>query len=571
MDTAPNPRKPQGPNASEGADAPRKASPVSTRSSTIQTGCNGNDAVCFTAGFAGSMFGAGAIHAYLAADRKPPALVAGISMGAVNAAAMQRCYQELAKVSSDRLPEREVARWTWFREYLSALTDEPLAALWRGLPRQTDLAADLPPIRDTSLEEFTDKESKEFLKNEEKRARRELYLFMRLGQWLAGLPLKLSEVADFLVTYVRVKEKVPGKRWRSKLKLVTYSPARLFVSVIWQLCFRPTWIYESRFGTAGTPNAKQLPWVRPLFGWSTFLAAWALFLPMVAVAGLLAGPLFFGLWTLLSDSQVAALLRQFKDLTGSVFSIVLVFLGVWVLRAALLVPAMVLCGLTAAIYGLWQFAARWMRKKGQPKKYPLTNAMFRWLSGQLFGGIELKRSLIHNFHLRLRLTRLFGNKGKSDTLTELPMPAVLVAAPLQGLEEVDGKRRGVSQVWARSGVPIVEALLAALALPGIFPPQRLIRTKKKNYPQDLRFWEVKPGIRVLDIVDGSVVRENPLPAIFRFIKRPGREALAKRLYRIPTNPGSTLSFPCLTANRQRRPMWVPSGSTFWMSCPPVCG
>ena len=55
----------------------------------------GNDAVCFTAGFAGAMFAAGAIHAYLAADRKPPAIVAGISMGALNAAAFQRCYQEL--------------------------------------------------------------------------------------------------------------------------------------------------------------------------------------------------------------------------------------------------------------------------------------------------------------------------------------------------------------------------------------------------------------------------------------------------------------------------------------------
>src|SRR5215467_1467653 len=58
----------------------------------------GNDAVCFTAGFAGAMFGAGAIHAYLASDRKPPQVVAGISMGALNAAAMQRCYRELQAV-----------------------------------------------------------------------------------------------------------------------------------------------------------------------------------------------------------------------------------------------------------------------------------------------------------------------------------------------------------------------------------------------------------------------------------------------------------------------------------------
>src|SRR5437762_6307660 len=77
----------------------------------------GNDAVCFTAGFTGAMFGAGTIHAYLAADREPPAVVAGISAGAINAAALQRCYQEL-KRSHSTGENREVSRWSWFREYL---------------------------------------------------------------------------------------------------------------------------------------------------------------------------------------------------------------------------------------------------------------------------------------------------------------------------------------------------------------------------------------------------------------------------------------------------------------------
>jgi len=110
----------------------------------------GNDAVCFTAGFTGAMFGAGAIHAYLAADREPPAVVAGISAGAINAAAMQRCYQEL-KSSHSTGDNREVPRWRWFREYLSALTDDPLGVIWRGLPRLTDFSADLPPVQDTSI------------------------------------------------------------------------------------------------------------------------------------------------------------------------------------------------------------------------------------------------------------------------------------------------------------------------------------------------------------------------------------------------------------------------------------
>ena len=54
----------------------------------------GKDAVCFTAGFSGALFGAGTIHAYLAARRANPQVAAGISMGALSAAAMQRCYQE---------------------------------------------------------------------------------------------------------------------------------------------------------------------------------------------------------------------------------------------------------------------------------------------------------------------------------------------------------------------------------------------------------------------------------------------------------------------------------------------
>src|SRR5882724_1547048 len=71
---------------------------------------NGNDAVCFTAGFAGAIFGAGTIHAYLVSDRRPPQVVAGISMGALNAAAMQRCYRELQAAQGADPASRDIAR-----------------------------------------------------------------------------------------------------------------------------------------------------------------------------------------------------------------------------------------------------------------------------------------------------------------------------------------------------------------------------------------------------------------------------------------------------------------------------
>jgi hypothetical protein len=56
----------------------------------------GHDSVCFTAGPKAAVIGAGTIHAYLAARRASPRVVAGISLGALNAAAMQRCYRERA-------------------------------------------------------------------------------------------------------------------------------------------------------------------------------------------------------------------------------------------------------------------------------------------------------------------------------------------------------------------------------------------------------------------------------------------------------------------------------------------
>ena len=424
-----NRTKSPGENLSVGGTTQQLAGGLISQEPQGENRCNGNDAVCFTAGFAGSMFGAGTIHAYLAADRKPPALVAGISMGAVNAVAMQRCYQELENVKNGSKAEREVARWTWFREYLTSLTDDPLGAIWRGLPRKIDLGADLPPIQDTSLEEFTDNESKEFLKDEEKRARRELYLFMRLGQWLARLPVKLSVIADFVVTYVRVNENVPGRKWRRKIKLVTYNPASLLVPVIWHLCLHPTWFYEPKFrrtsskGKAKNTRADRI--VRPLFGWTIFLAAWALFLPIVG-ATLLAAWGLYSLGILISHSLLGPLLSLAKDILGGAFNIALLFLVLWVLRTVQLAPAMALSGLTYVLYSSWQSFSEKLRKKGQPKRYPWVDHAFRWMSRQLFGGIELKRSLIHDFHLRLRLTRLFGKWGKSDELSETPMPVVLV-------------------------------------------------------------------------------------------------------------------------------------------------
>lgn len=168
----------------------------------------GNDAVCFTAGFAGAAFGAGVIHAYLAADRDPPAVAAGSSLGAVNAAALQRVYQELETAKAKQAPPNEeeekkleAARWQWFREYVEALSDRPLNVFWDAIPDQSDFFADMVPILDPSAPASLGKEEEE--------ARRRRYLLVRLGQWLAGLPVKVGLAASMVVNFVRLKEKYP--------------------------------------------------------------------------------------------------------------------------------------------------------------------------------------------------------------------------------------------------------------------------------------------------------------------------------------------------------------------------
>jgi len=77
--------------------APTGAATVAVASGKLRvssTTVEGNDAVCFTAGPEAAVVGVGTIHAYLAARRQCPKVVAGISLGALNAAAMQRVYKE---------------------------------------------------------------------------------------------------------------------------------------------------------------------------------------------------------------------------------------------------------------------------------------------------------------------------------------------------------------------------------------------------------------------------------------------------------------------------------------------
>src|SRR5258708_2360549 len=116
----------------------------------------GTDAVCFTAGPRGIPFSAGVIHAWMASDREAPPVIAGISSGALSAAALARACEKRDGVKTEALSpdERESRRWVWFRQYLDAITNEPLKPIWDAMPDPDDYFADKPPVKDLSVQQL---------------------------------------------------------------------------------------------------------------------------------------------------------------------------------------------------------------------------------------------------------------------------------------------------------------------------------------------------------------------------------------------------------------------------------
>jgi len=239
----------------------------------------GNDSVCFTAGYKGAAFAAGVIHAHLAADRKAPLVVSGISMGAVNAAALRRCYQELAAAPPD---DREVARWAWYRKYLRTLTQRPLQPIWDSIPDLEDFFTKRYPIWDRSTPDH-------LAKSEAEKVRRR-YLMTQLGRWLGRSRLSVAAVARLVVARVRFLEKYDTSRAR-RFAIYCWCGLRVYTLILWHVVRHPTWINEDRLKKY--VNYQTERWGRrPLFGWRVYLlstiALAILFLPTGAVLHALA-------------------------------------------------------------------------------------------------------------------------------------------------------------------------------------------------------------------------------------------------------------------------------------------
>lgn len=441
--------------------------PAPPESARPQTAVVPSDAVCFTAGAAGVPFAAGVVHAYLVADRPAPVVAAGISTGALAAAAMHRVYGELAAAQSDAGSSPgsiDAARWEWFRRYTTVLTDAPLNAIWDGLPDQSDFVAELPPVRDATTPE--DRRSLE------REAFRRRHLLVKLGQWLAGLPITVRLVATLIVTYVRCREEY-GSPAAQRLLAYYWALVRVVTRVAWHLACHP-----SRLRWRDFPERGRLASVRPLFGYRPFLAAWALI-----VAGIAGIVLFVSSgWLLLNRSRL--------DHWGPVIAVASVV------------------SLTLVVLVLTAFSPRRLMA----------------LRRRVFACLEINRGLIDSFHLSERLRRLFQTRdGRPALVGDGPVALLAVAAPLQTLETADGKPLVAYQSWAIDEVPVPEAVESALAMPPLFAPVRLSADASRRWLAG----DVKGVDDGIDLVDGSVIRQNPLPSLFDFLR--ARADLVARL------------------------------------------
>ncbi len=416
--------------------------------------------------------------------------MAGISSGALSAAALARACQKRdeAKALRDQssalppsqqlsLAELESRRWTWFRQYLDAITNEPLKAVWDAIPDPDDYFADKPPVKDLSAKELPER-----IQTGEARARQHYHRIVKLGLWFAGLRVSIGEVTTCAVRWVRFKERYA--MWQLQGLMLLGRATFIAAKVLVHLGLSPRFTVE-HFGESNIP----LP--RPLFGW-----AWAIAVVFVVdalyailkLAGLLTN------WAMQQPflDELVAAAREELNQHGFYKALLLPWFSKYFLHDPL--PwATNVAGITAAAAVV---LVVWFR-----------GSIFSYLARRL----NIHRSLFDSYSLSRKLFELFSDAGKDVRVSSR---LLLVAAPLQPLGGQFGK-----QVWFEpEKTTVAEALTAAMAIPGLFPAVQLTEGVAGQ----------QVGER-LDLIDGAMVRQNPLPALFRWLKRYGNE-LAQPLF-----------------------------------------
>jgi hypothetical protein len=336
---------------------------ISERANMSPTEDLGQDAICFTAGFTGGPFGAGVTHAHLAADRPKPVVVAGISFGALNAVVMQRCYKELLdeKQQGTDPAHFEAKRWTFFRRYLTALWEQPLDAIWDGLPDQADLFADKQPISDPSTPPH--------FKKAEEDALHQRYILVKLGRWLARLPLKVSTVTKLIVAYVRYKEDYRGP------EAICWIIYRFWQGyILWQLLVHATMSPSFLQGRRGG--------LRPLFGWPLLLFVWLMTALVAAVSVVSVVMVGVGIINYFLISGEPLQVFPFLEKAWQLIKWVWVAFIVWVLL-------------------IWFLPFRILSWRQNSWKYNTSSktSLSRWLIQKLLAAIGLRDHLVHDFYL----------------------------------------------------------------------------------------------------------------------------------------------------------------------------
>lgn len=451
-----------------------------------------DDAVCFSAGLTGAPFGAGAIHAYLASDRKPPLVTAGISLGALNAAIMERCYRDMHRAIETSKPRSEAARWGWYRRYLGFLLNKPFDVLWDAIPDPSDLIADLPPVKETNLPVDERGKVSDIANRLEIASRRKLFIVAKLGSWLAHLPIRVSSVAWITVRFVRAREKYPKSIFQFWNLLCLNV---VLLCSLWRLLLhasRPFWVFERWFRFKDKQLSGRL-WARPLLGWQIW--SMASLLCLLAIS--------FSVWNGLKVA-IESMSGERPHLEHAYWFTLLLILPI--------VP-------------VWLKMLHGWYRKWRPASPKSGNWAERNILTPLLRNLDIERSIVSDFPLLLKLFRLFELQGKSPKLKECKFPVLMVAAPLQILPSATGSHYcdGPNQLWAKtdSDLTVVRALRACVGSAPWFAPWS-VGKKDPGDPMErdpISAWvRSSTAVERLDIVDGSAVRHNPLPALFRYLK-----------------------------------------------------
>jgi predicted acylesterase/phospholipase RssA len=194
--------------------------------------------------------------------------------------------------------------------------------------------------------------------------------------------------------------------------------------------------------------------------------------------------------------------------------------GVWfsaIGTAAAAFAAVVLIGWTfvrePVIYWQWQTGASILAAMAAATYIAVKFKGPRdWITNRVLAGIDLDRGLLHPYHFHRKLLELFADdpiNPKEPYLADDPFPIVLVAAALEAVTW-KGRMSRSQQVWAEDNTPLIHAIEAAMRPATLFPPLRLTTR------QDIENWV--DNCKELNLVDGAGISQNPLPALFGWLK-----------------------------------------------------